>query len=276
MQNIACDVRIKNKKGKSMLIDDRLNKIKKIIHDHKSISIESLVSMLGVSKDTIRRDLIKLEQANKIKRTHGGAKILNHDALIFDYQQRLATLNPVKESIASKAAELIQDNVSIIFDASTTVQAVIPYLADKQILAITNSLTNAMQLSNNKACDVKLLPGTLHKEQLFLFGSETILKLAEYRVDYLLLGIFGISDDGIFIHTEQEGLVKRQMLQQAAKVIALADHTKINKTGFFKICDLSLIDCLITDVKPDEEFIRVLMANEVELIITPTNEGHYE
>lgn len=251
-----------------MLIEQRLNKIRKIVKEQKSVSIESLVAMVGVSKDTIRRDLIKLEQDNEIKRTHGGATVPNREALIFDYYQRLTTLAPIKESIAIKAAEMIQDNVSIIFDASTTVQAVIPHLANKQILAITNSLTNAHQLAKNRSCDVKLLPGTLHKEQLFLFGSETILKLAEYRVDYVLLGIFSISDEGVFIHTEQEGLVKRQMLRQGAKVIALADHTKINKTGFFKVCDLSLIDYLITDVKPDDEFIHALIAHNVELIIT--------
>lgn len=259
-----------------MLIDERLNKIKKIIQEYKSVSIETLASMTGVSRDTIRRDLIKLEQENKIKRTHGGAMLLNRDALIFNYQQRSILLNPVKESIAMKAAEMIKDHVSILFDASTTVEAVIPYLADKQILAITNSLTNANQLAKNKLSEVKLLPGTLHKEQLFLFGSETILKLAEYHIDYLLLGIFSITAEGIFIHTEEEGLVKRQMIRQSTKVIALADHTKINKTGFFKVCDLASIDYLITDVKPDDQFIQALAEQNVKLIITTTqNEAHH-
>lgn len=260
-----------------MLIDARLNKIKKIIQQHKSVSIETLISMTGVSKDTIRRDLMKLEQQNKIKRTHGGAMMLNRDALIFNYQQRSSTLNPVKQSIAIKAAEMIKDHTSVLFDASTTVEAVIPYLADKPILAITNSLTNANQLAKNRLTEVKLLPGTLHKEQLFLFGSETLLKLTEYHVDYLLLGIFSISSQGIFIHTEEEGLVKRQMVRQATKVIALADHTKINKTGFFKVCELAAIDYLITDVLPDEQFIQALAEQNVELIVTTTqNEEHHE
>ncbi|WP_313110985.1 DeoR/GlpR family DNA-binding transcription regulator [Pseudescherichia sp.] len=253
-----------------MLIEDRLQKIKKIIQENKSVSIEALVSRMGVSKDTIRRDLIRLEQDNVIKRTHGGAVINNRDALIFDYSQRSGTLNPVKENIAKKAASVVRDNASVIFDASTTVEAVIPNLADKHILAITNSLTNANRLAKNQNSDVKLLPGKLHKEQLFLYGSETIQKLAEYHVDYVLLGIFAISDKGVFIHTEEEGLVKRQMIMQGTKVIALADNTKINTTGFFKVCDLSLIDCLITDVRPDDSFIKALKENDVELILTST------
>jgi DeoR/GlpR family transcriptional regulator of sugar metabolism len=252
-----------------MFIEDRLNRIKKIIQENKSVSIETLVSRMGVSKDTIRRDLIRLEQDNVIKRTHGGAVINSRDALIFDYSQRSGTLNPVKEQIAKKAAELIQDNASVIFDASTTVEAVIPKLADKHILAITNSLTNANRLAKNATADVKILPGKLHKEQLFLFGSETIQKLAEYHVDYVLLGIFAISDKGVFIHTE-EGLVKRQMVMQGTRVIALADNSKINTTGFFKVCDLSLIDCLITDIRPDDSFIQALQESDVELILTAT------
>ncbi len=253
-----------------MLIEDRLNKIKKIIQENKSVSIEALVSKMGVSKDTIRRDLIKLEQDNVIKRTHGGAVINNREALIFDYSQRSGTLNPVKEKIASKAAEIIRNNASVIFDASTTVEAVIPQLDNKHIVAITNSLTNANTLAKNKTTEVKLLPGTLHKEQLFLFGSETIQKLTEYHVDYVLLGVFAISEKGIFIHTEEEGLIKRQMIMQGTTVIALADNTKINTTGFFKICDLSLVDYLITDISPDNNFIQALKENNVELILTST------
>lgn len=251
-----------------MLIEDRLNKIRKIVQEHNSVSIEFLVSRLGVSKDTVRRDLIKLEQDNIIRRTHGGAVINRRDALIFDYDQRSETLSPVKKHIAQKAAGIIKNNASVIFDASTTVEAVIPYLSDKHILAITNSLTNANRLAKNKTSDVKLLPGDLHKEQLFLYGSETIRKIADYRVDYVLLGIFAISTEGIFIHTEEEGLVKRQMVMQGMKVIALADHTKINTTGFFKVCDLSSVDCLITDVRPDEDFCAALKENGVELILS--------
>jgi DeoR family transcriptional regulator, carbon catabolite repression regulator len=260
-----------------MLIEDRLKKIRTIIQEKKSITIETLVSLIGVSKDTIRRDLIKLEQDNVIKRTHGGAVVNNRDALIFDHTQRSGTLNLVKKRIAQKAAELIKDNTNVIFDSSTTVEAVIPYLKGIDILSITNSLTVANLLAKNKTREVKLLPGSLHNEQLFLYGSETIQKLTEYHVDYVLLGVFAISEKGIFIHTEEEGLVKRQMVMQGTKVIALADHTKINTTGFFKICDLSLIDYLVTDSCPSENFINTLKENNVQLIqASPEHEEIYE
>lgn len=251
-----------------MLIEERLDKIKRIIQESGSISIESLVARLDVSKDTIRRDLIRLEQMNVIKRTHGGAVINNRDALIFDYHQRSEKENPVKNKIAMKAAGIIKDNSSVIFDASTTVEAAIPHLNGKNILAITNSLTNAIRLARNPGCDIKILPGNLHKEQMFIYGSETVQKLTHYHADYLLLGVFAISGQGLFIHTEEEGLVKRQMVAQAATVIALADHSKLDTTGFFKVCDLAGIDYLVTDVEPEESFKAALRKHGVEILLT--------
>lgn len=253
-----------------MLIEDRLNTITQIIEEHKSISIENLVGLLQVSKDTIRRDLIKLEQDNVIRRTHGGAVLNNRDALIFDYAQRSSKFNPVKEKIARKAAEYIKDNSSVIFDSSTTVEAVTVDLMDKNINAITNSLPIAQRMARNNKSVISVLPGKLHKDQLFLYGSETIQKLAEYNVDYVLLGVFAISADGIFIHTEEEGLVKRQMVNQGVTVIALADHSKIDTKGFFKVCDLSRIDYLVTDSEPEESFKNALKKNGVQLVLANT------
>ncbi|MGC6769144.1 DeoR/GlpR family DNA-binding transcription regulator [Enterococcus sp. LJL128] len=251
-----------------MLIEERLERIKSVLEEHKSATIEKLVEELKVSKDTVRRDLIKLEKQNVVKRTHGGAVLNNREAMIFNYDQRSEKFHLIKEKIAQKAAELIKDNSSVIFDSSTTVEAAIPQLQDKNIYAITNSLTHAKLLAKNKKGEVTLLPGKLHKEQLFLYGSETIQKLEQYNADYTLLGVFAISGKGLFIHTEEEGLVKRQMALQAAKVIAVADHTKIDTTGFFKVCELSDIDYLITDMEPDQEFIQALNEKNVVLVLT--------
>ena len=251
-----------------MLIEERLEKIKNIIDEQKSATIELLSNTLGVSKDTIRRDLIKLEERNIVRRTHGGAISVNREAIILDYEQRSNKLHLIKKKIAQKVGDIIKDNSSVIFDSSTTVEATIQQLGNRNIYAITNSLTHAMLLAKLEKVKISILPGNLHKEQLFLYGSETVKKIEQYNTDYTLLGVFALSKDGLFIHTEEEGLVKRQMIEQGNKVIALADHTKLNTTGFFKVCDLNSIDLLITDKKPDEELMENLHKNRVEVLIT--------
>ncbi|MCM3768120.1 DeoR/GlpR family DNA-binding transcription regulator [Neobacillus niacini] len=251
-----------------MLIEERLEKEMKIIEENKTVTIESLAEFLSVSKDTIRRDLIKLEKKNVIRRIHGGAVLASKEALIFNYSERANQGNSIKEKIAEKTAKLVKDHSSVIFDSSTTVEAVIPKLNGKNLKGITNSLTHAILLAKNERTSVSVFPGKLNNEQLFLYGAETVDKIRQYHVDYTLLGVFAISENGLFIHTEEEGLVKRAMVQRGNKIIALADHTKIGTTGYFKVCSLDEIDILVTDKMPELKFVELLAQNNVDLVIT--------
>lgn len=153
------------------------------------------------------------------------------------------------------------------FDSSTTVEAAIRAMENSPIHAITNSLSHALLLAQMDQTKITVLPGQLHKQQLFLFGAETVAKVGEFVPDYTLLGVFALSEQGLFIHTEEEGQVKRRMIQQGKQVIALADQTKLNKTGLFKICELTEIDCLVTDTRPDEKFCEQLAQAGVTLIV---------
>ena len=240
-----------------MLIEERLAKIQKIVNEQKSISMEALAEQVSVSKDTIRRDLIRLEKEGHLKRTHGGAISVQSEATIYDYAQRIMK-HPEKKQ--AKQA-------SIFFDSSTTVEAAIRAMENSPIHAITNSLSHALLLAQMDQTKITVLPGQLHKQQLFLFGAETVAKVGEFAPDYTLLGVFALSEQGLFIHTEEEGQVKRRMIQQGKQVIALADQTKLNKTGLFKICELTEIDCLVTDTRPDEKFCEQLAQAGVTLIV---------
>ena len=239
-----------------MLIEERLAKIQKIVNEQKSISMEALAEQVSVSKDTIRRDLIRLEKEGHLKRTHGGAISVQSEATIYDYAQRIVKHPEKKQAIAQKVWANIPKQASIFFDSSTTVEA-----------AITNSLSHALLLAQMDQTKITVLPGQLHKQQLFLFGAETVAKVGEFAPDYTLLGVFALSEQGLFIHTEEEGQVKRRMIQQGKQVIALADQTKLNKTGLFKICELTEIDCLVTDTRPDEKFCEQLAQAGVTLIV---------
>ncbi len=252
--------------GDFMLMEDRLRKIKNRLKEQQSVSVEELAEELGVSKDTVRRDLIKLEKQKFVRRTHGGAILLEEKAPIFNYEQRASNANQVKVALGEKANSLIEEDHSVIFDSSTTVEHVIQHLSDKKINAVTNSLVHAMLLAKLNGTTISLLPGELHKTQLFLYGTETIEKLKQYKVDYTLLGIYALSSEGVFIHTEEEGLVKRQMVKQATTVIAVADHSKLDKTGFFKVCDLAEIDVLVTDRPLSKTLDEALRQNHVSCV----------
>lgn len=250
-----------------MLAEERLAKIKEIIEEKKNVTMEELADQLNVSKDTVRRDLIKLEKKGALKRTYGGAISAQKEALIMGYEERARIYSEPKKKIAESAEPLILEFSSVIFDSSTTVEAVIPLLAPKSLTAITNSLTHAIELAKHGNKKIKVVGGNLHQAQLFLSGADTVLELSQYRVDITLLGVFAITGSGLYIHTEEEGLVKRAMVHCAKKVIAVADSTKMDTTGYFKVCDLEDIDILITDKQPSADFQRDLQEHGVDLII---------
>ena len=253
-------------KGEGMLLEERLTQISQLVDKQGSATIDFLATQFKVSKDTIRRDLMKLEGRKKLNRVHGGAIPIGKEAEIFNYEERSHISSQLKKRLASKVISLVKDHSTIIFDSSTTVEATIKQLSHLTISTITNSLTSAILLAKHEHATVQLLPGKLNKHQLFLYGAETVEKLAQYHVDFTILGVFALSKNGLFIHTEEEGIVKRKMVQQGRKVIALADHTKINKEGFFKICALEDIDFLITDKKIEGDLMTSLKQNKVKVV----------
>jgi DeoR/GlpR family transcriptional regulator of sugar metabolism len=86
-------------------------------------------------------------------------------------------------------------------------------------------------------------------------------------VDKVFIGVVGISERGLSIAHEEDGMVKRKMISQANQVIALADHSKLGVTDFFLYADLHEIDLLITDKEPDKSFRDLLDKNNVELLV---------
>ena len=111
-----------------MLIEERLNKIVEIIRINDSARIEELAETLEVSRDTVRRDLIRLENEGVIKRTHGGAVLNDNRASIVFYDERKNQKLESKKAMGRCAAKLIKKDASVIFDASTTVEEVISFL----------------------------------------------------------------------------------------------------------------------------------------------------
>ncbi|KKB74464.1 MULTISPECIES: DeoR/GlpR family DNA-binding transcription regulator [Bacillus] len=250
-----------------MYQEERLISIIDYLKEHKRISVDQICSLLHVSRDTARRDLVKLKERGVIIRTRGGAILpTNHDE-IKDYSGRLNIVSEEKNMIGKAAASLIREGDRVIFDASTTVQACAEHLPDLNCTIITNSINQAEVLSSRKGVDIHLLGGKLQKEHRFLYGASVIEKLSSYHVDKALIGVVGVSEHGLSIAHEEDGMVKRKIISQAEQVIALADHSKIGRTDFFQYAELSDIDLLITDRLPDKEFQRLLDQHGVELLL---------
>ncbi|CDQ40573.1 MULTISPECIES: DeoR/GlpR family DNA-binding transcription regulator [Virgibacillus] len=249
-----------------MYQEERLVSIIEFLKQHNRISVDQICSLFHVSRDTARRDLVRLEEEKAILRTRGGAILPSYRDEIKSYSNRLNFVSEEKKRIGRTAAKLIFPSDRVILDASTTVQSCAEQLENLNCTIITNSINQAEVLSNKSKLNIHLLGGTLEKDHRYLYGSTVIDKLSEYLVDKVFIGVVGISEHGLTIAHEEDGVVKRKMMEQAKQVIVLADRTKLGITDFYRFADLQDIDILITDQIPPPSFRDLLIKYKVELL----------
>ncbi|MDR6225126.1 DeoR/GlpR family DNA-binding transcription regulator [Desmospora profundinema] len=251
-----------------MYQEERLRKIREYLEQYKRISVQEICDRFGVSRDTARRDLVKLDEQGVILRTRGGALLPEKE--VKSYRERLESAAGEKEAIGREAAGLIRDGEHLILDASTTVQAVAASLTAEDVTVVTNSIDIASVLADRPHVSVRLLGGKLHPKHRYVYGATTVAMLRNYRVDKAFLGASGITPEGVFYPDEEDGQVIRESLQCAGQVIVLADATKFHRRFFYRVCDLGSIDRLVTDQPPPADLQRALEEQEVEIMeVTP-------
>ncbi|MDH2363169.1 DeoR/GlpR family DNA-binding transcription regulator [Priestia megaterium] len=249
-----------------MLQDERLEAILLYLKDHERITIETVCEINDVSRDTARRYLIKLEELGKIVRIRGGAKKLSYSKELYDYNQRLNMASTVKEKIGEYAASLLKDGESLILDASTTVQFAAKYIKTHNHTIVTNSINVVNELVRKENIKINILGGTLDHQHQAIYGSRAIKDIQEYKVDKCIIGTCGISEEGLSTSIEEEGLLLKEMIGRSQQTILLADSSKFNKTFFQKVCDLELIDTLITNEALPSNLQKELNRHSVEVI----------
>lgn len=256
-----------------MFQEERLMHILQHLRQNRRISVEEICAKFGVSRDTARRDIVRLEEQGAIIRTRGGAILPTLSKLVDDYDTRLATKPHNKKAIGRFGAALIRPGDYVIMDSSTTVQEAAEALAGKDNVVVTNSIDIAGLLIRKEGVSVHLIGGQLHKKQRFVYGAKAIAMIGDYQVDKVLLGACGITADGLSNPYEEESLLIREMMCRADQVIVLADHSKFGKRLFHRVAGLDAVDILVTDREPESGILEALSRHQVELIIAEGDDG---
>jgi DeoR/GlpR family transcriptional regulator of sugar metabolism len=249
--------------------EERLIGIIEYLEKNRRISIENICELFDVSRDTARRDIIKLEEQGGILRTRGGGILPTLSRTVANYSERLhdETTNASKKAIGRMAASLLHDGDYLILDASTTVQSAAEHMRIQDHVVVTNSIDIAGILSQKERTTVHLLGGILHPEHRFVYGARALEMLGDYHVHKLLMGTCAITSDGITNPYEEEGYITKEMIRRSDQVILLADHTKFGKKHFHRIAGLDSIDILITDREPDDDMKETLLRHEIDIMI---------
>jgi DeoR family transcriptional regulator of aga operon len=226
------------------------------LREQGAASIQSLADRLGASASTVRRDLDYLTEEGYLERTHGGAVMTRPPMARFEPEASIAaeTSRVQKERIAAVAAQRVAPEQSVLFDASTTVQAAARRIVERGIAltAVTNDLRCAAALMAAPAIHTIVTGGAVRPGAATLTGEPGYSFLGGIRADVAFIGVHTVSG-AVFTETSLEvAAMKRLMIEAARRVIVLADATKFCPPSFCRICAVGAVDEIITDAAPDE------------------------
>ena len=231
---------------------ERKQKILDILNKKKSCSVSELAKLLSFSEATIRRDLRTLEQEMKLRKTFGGAVIVEQYSAEVPNIVRQSINISAKEQICRAATQLLHDNMTLFLAASSTVNCLIPYLHNYSNLTIITNSPEIPQLLSNSNITVYCTGGKLlHYSSAYIgeFAKNTIRNL---NADLMFFSARGISLNGKVTNSSTEEDIQRTMMENSAHVCLLADYSKVGKTYPFAICQLKEVHTVITD-KPFPE-----------------------
>lgn len=249
-----------------------------VLRDFGAASVQDLAERLDASVSTVRRDLDYLTDQGYLDRTHGGAVIREAPSARFEPEASISAelAKGQKNLIAAEAARRIKANQSILFDASSTVQAVSRCVFSAQIplTAVTNDLIIAGILSQSPAIETIVTGGVVRPGTGTLIGAPGEPFLTSIHVDIAFIGVHAIS-----AHTFTEtGLslaaMKRRMINAAGQVIVLADSSKFGLTSFCDICAISEVDEVITDSGATADQIDAVRATGTKCSVVDIASGH--
>nr|WP_267333911.1 MULTISPECIES: transcriptional repressor AgaR [unclassified Gilliamella] len=249
-----------------------LQRREKIIHlldNQNTVSVNKLSKLFKVSTVTIRNDLRHLEDKGCVLRCYGGA-ILNK-AFAFDKPllDKSRINSNIKNKIAQKAAELVQDGDRIILDSGSTTAAMVPYLYKKQnLIVFTNAINIAYDLSTNTDIDVIIAGGNIRKKAYSISGPTVEEQLKMFHFNKLFLGVDGFDlNAGITTPNFAEAVVNRIMCQVSSDIIAITDSTKFGRKSFCLIEKINCINTLITDSKIPKDYLTQLHTLGINVVI---------
>ena len=250
-----------------MLSVERHQQILEQVLSRKSVRVNELSDILDVSVATIRRDLSQMEEKGLILRVHGGAipaedpeepPILHRKSKNAEYKQR----------IGKAAADLVEDNETIMVTSGTTTEAMVPFLTGKNgLTVITNAINIAALLTRYPHISVIVLGGWLRHSEFSMHGHFTDQALQDLNVNKVFHGVFGLDAEiGLTGADMQEVQTDRKILSAARQLIILADHTKFGVIGQIRLAPLASVDTIVTDDQIPEHFVRALHEKGVRVI----------
>ena len=254
---------------KETLMPARHQRIIELVSESGYASIEEMARKFDVTPQTVRRDINSLSEQGLLKRIHGGAGLVSSVRNI-TYQTRKTLFSKEKTIIAEFAVDFIPDNASMFINIGTTTEAVARALASKRkgIKVITNNLNVASMLGVNSDFEIIIAGGMVRSKDLGITGEATVEFIRQFKVDYGIIGVSGIDQDGSLLDFDyNEVRVAKTIIKNSRKTFLITDSSKFGRNAMVRLGHLSDIDAIFTDSNPPKEFRKAIREAGVELHI---------
>ena len=223
---------------------ERRSRIAEALRTGARASTATLARQLGVSRETVRRDLLSMEADGLLQRVHGGAVGSDVPSEEAPFERRKRARWREKLEIGRVASSLIQPGMVVFVDAGTTTLAFAETLAGiDHVEVVTNSLDIAKRLGERAV----LLSGRVSTDVPASFGELTLSGIDRFLADFAFISPVGVHPrNGVMSYALNEAEVARAMLRRAERLVVLADASKLGAVSRVKVCDLGDIDFLVT------------------------------
>lgn len=250
----------------------RHEEIVSLLRGASEITVEEFAKKLGVSKETIRRDLAHLDSIGHLHKFHGGARsmaaMLATGEKEGPFAQRMVQNIDAKRSIARAASQLFKPGDSLFIDTGSTTVVMAESLAQlSSLTVITNSPRIAATVAVNNTHKVFLLGGAYSADAGESVGPLALDQVGKFRAGHVVLTIGAMDVSCVMDFDLQEAEMAKAMIERADRVTVLADHTKFDRRAVFEVAPLRRIHSVVTDAPPSDQISRSLGAAGVSLIV---------
>ena len=251
-----------------MLARERQTKIINMLNSNGSISCTDVSRALGVSSETVRRDLVELEKQGQLSRVHGGAVKTGDMFTFHTLKDRIEERKDAKMNLCRVASEFVKDGDVILVDSGSTAIYFADAIKDKQITVVTYSIDVFDRLKYSPNVNVILCGGHYLTEENCLHGAFAVDMLEKIHVAKAFIFVSSISlKYGVYDFEKDVYALQKKSIEIADEVYILADSEKYEKHGLLKLCDVNDKYVFVTDTGLSDQYKNAYLERGVKLIL---------
>lgn len=238
-----------------MLADERQRKICERLREQGQVQVCRLAEEFGVSEETVRRDIARLERGGMLRRVHGGAVPVQAVRLDPPFEAREAENREFRIRLGKAAAAMVKENEVIAMDGGVTVAAMAEELHGCRGVTVVTASVTVLCLLMSKKCagefagDVYFLGGLLDEKEQMTGGALTGEQLERFSFDRVFVSATAVDAGGVYMGGAESGELAARMLARGGEAVVLAGSEKMGRRSVYRYASLEQIHVLVTDTQ---------------------------